>query len=146
MFGWLKKGSRPVKAPVLPIEDPDLGHLTPDESFWIARSNFEGKAIEVSLAGTAEGPDDTGRQIAIRALASLASHKQWALSYILSHLSEKERSHGPFNFSVTGICVGATWQNTQSSFTLTLQLQGDEFSIWRVEIGPNGPIDFGCDR
>lgn len=121
------------------------GQLELDGTCWFATTAFEGREVEILIGGSAEGPDERGREIVVRAITDLAGRKSEAVKYPLRGLSDKERSRGSYNFFVTGIWAGDSHQNLRSSFTLALKLEGDEFGLWRVEIGLAGPLWSGRD-
>jgi hypothetical protein len=136
-----------ANTPPAPAEfhDPDLGQLRFSEGDWIGTLQCGKHHLSISIAGNNAGPDHMARQLVADALPRMDELFDQAVAYQLKDLSPEELSYGPYVFRLTGIWSGAEWQLNQLSITLTMELEEDEYAIWRVEMGPNGPLGSGRD-
>jgi hypothetical protein len=141
MWPWKSNKVEPIRR-----QDEMLGALEYNERDWTGRMRHGKHEIEISIAGDESGPDPIARQLVTDSLPRLEHLFQEAVAFQLKDLSAEELVMGPYEFRPTGICSGAKWQLDQMSITLTMELAGDDFAIWRVEMGPHGPIDCGRDN
>jgi hypothetical protein len=142
MWPWSKKETSP---PPAPLRDDVLGELVFCEGFWNGMARRGERDLQLSIVGNPSGPDPAGRERLIGALSRFDDLAAAAIEFLLKDLTPEERTKGSYDFRPTGIWSGAAWQVKQRSFTLTLELSGDKGSIWRVEIGPSGPLWTGRD-
>ena len=136
---------KPKPPPPAPIQDAVLGELCYEEEFWNGKVRRGKHELEISIVGDEHGPNQAARQQVVDAIGRLDELLAQAREYLLADLSSGPMKPEDFVYKLTGIWAGAPWQLEQKSFTLTLELEKDEHAIWRVEFGPEGPIDGGRD-
>ncbi len=141
MWSWFAK-QRPAP---LPMHDDVLGELVYGDDAWNATAHLGEQELQLSIAGDPSGPDPLGRELLIDALSRYDALVAAATAFLLQDVSPADLAQRPHRYRPTGIWSGADWQLRQRSITLTLELDGDPDGLWRVEIGPDGPLDSGRD-
>jgi len=141
MWPWSSKKLPAAEA----LDDVVLGRLTFSDGGWNGRVSRNGCDLEVSIAGDLSGPVQLGRELLVAALERFEGLVEDAKGYLLKDLSPQDLAKGPYQFRPTGLWSGAAWQLAQRSVTLTLELERDEYALWRVEMGALGPLDSGRD-
>jgi len=141
MWPWSTKKQAPPDA----LHDDVLGELGFSDGFWNAHTRRGDNDLELSIVGDHHGPDPLGRALLVEGLNRFDNLMAEARSYMLKELTPQDLAKGPYDFRPTGIWSGAAWQLAQRSITLTLELAGDRDGLWRVEVGPDGPVDSGRD-
>ena len=141
MWPWsTKKQAGPAQ-----LHDDVLGELKYSDGCWNGTARRDGIDLDLSIVGDASGPDPLGRELLVAGLDRFADLVAVAKAYLLKDFAPQDLAKGPYEFRPTGIWSGAAWQLRQRSITLTLELEGDDYALWRVEIGPRGPLDSGRD-
>ena len=126
-------------------QDESLGTVCWHDGCWTAIVATALGGIEVSIFSDSAAIPDWARNLVVQGCRNIGDFVSKANDYLTRDLSAKELAMGPYTFSPTGISTGAAWQQSQNSFTLYLELDGDPDGLWRVEFGPTGPIDSGRD-
>ena len=139
---WPWKSTR--RGPIW-LTDDVLGKLLYEDGLWRGKIRHGKCELDVLMEGDFTQPDFMARKLVVDALPRLGTMFDSAADYQLKDLSAEELALGPYVFRPTGIWSGAKWQLDQLSITLTMALEGDEEGLWRVEMGPDGPLDCGRD-
>jgi hypothetical protein len=140
MWPW-----KSTKRELVRQSDAVLGELQYEDGTWKGKIRHGDHELDVFICGDSGQPDFMARKLVVDALPHLGAMFASAADFQLKDLSAEELAMGPYVFHPTGIWSGAKWQLDQLSVTLTMALEGDEVGLWRVEMGPNGPLDCGRD-
>jgi hypothetical protein len=140
MWPWKSTRQEPIR-----LSDDLLGELQFEDGTWRGKIRHGKHELDVLVSGDSSQPDFMARKLVVDALPRLGAMFDSAADFQLKDLSAEELAMGPYVFRPTGIWSGAKWQLDQLSITLTMALEGDEEGLWRVEMGPNGPLDCGRD-
>lgn len=127
------------------LHDDILEPLHWQERTWSGIATTCAGDVELSIFGGSNELPTWARKLVVEALHRVEKLVIEANAFLIRGLSAKELALGPYKFAANAISTGAVWQQKQNSFTLWLQLDGDPDGVWRVEFGPDGPLDSGRD-